>query len=68
MKIKDLAPLIGSEEIAIYKAVGEDMDAVSPDLYVGIADETPEELRRLSVVCMGVFDRGILEIQVRDKT
>ena len=68
MKIKELAPLIGAEKIAIYKAVGEDIDAVFPDLYVGIADEIPEDLRRLSVVCMGVYDRGVLEIQVRDKT
>lgn len=66
MKIKDLAPLLASTgKIAIYEAVGEDIDAVFPDLYVGFQDKIPPELLKRDIVGVGVYDQGILEIQVR---
>lgn len=61
MKIKDLAPLLLSQKIAIYEAVGEDF----PDLYRGNADEIPPELLERDIFIIGVYDRGILEIQIK---
>lgn len=66
MKIKDLAPLLSStRKIAIYEAVGEDIDAVFPDLYIGFSDKIPAELLAREIVGIGVYERGILEIQAR---
>ncbi len=62
MKIKDLARLLAStQKIAIYEAVGEDF----PDLYRGFPDKIPTELLAREIVGVGVYDRGILEIQAR---
>lgn len=61
MKIKDLSPLLQSEKIAIYEAVGEDF----PDLYRGNADKIPPEILERDIFTMGVYDRGILEIQAQ---
>ena len=66
MKIKDLAPLLAStRKIAIYEAVGEDIDAVFPYLHIGFPDKIPPELLEREIVAVGVYDRGILEIQAR---
>lgn len=66
MKIKELAPLLAStRKIAIYEAIGEDIDAVFPDLYIGFADKIPPELLAREIVGVGVYERGILEIQAR---
>lgn len=62
MKIKELAPLLASfQEIAIYEAAGEDF----PDLYRGLSDSIPPELLDRDIACIGVYERGILEIQAR---
>ena len=62
MKIKDLSPLLAStRKIAIYEEVGEDF----PDLYRGFPDTIPPELLAREIVGVGVYDRGILEIQAR---
>lgn len=62
MKIKDLAPLLASfQEIAIYEAAGEDF----PDLYRGLPDSIPPQLLERKIAVLGVYDRGILEIQAR---
>lgn len=64
MKIKDLAPLLSStRKIAIYEAIGEDIDAVFSDLYIGFSDKIPLELLAREIAGVGVYDRGILEIQ-----
>lgn len=68
MKIKDIAPLLSlTSKIAIYEAIGEDIEAIFPDLYIGQADEIPPELMKYDISGVGVYDRGILEIQVRNK-
>ena len=66
MKIKNLAPILSPfQRIAIYEAAGEDIGAVFADLYTGRSDEIPPELLARDIVSVGVYDRGILEIQAR---
>lgn len=67
MKIKDIAPLLLSQKIAIYEAIGKDIEAIFPDLYIGRANEIPPKLLKRDILYLGIYDRGILEIQVRNK-
>ena len=67
MKIKDVSPLLSMRKIAIYEAVGEDIEAVFPDLYIGEPDKIPPELLERDICCIGIYDRCILEIQVKKR-
>lgn len=64
MTLKTLLPVTHGK-IAIYKAVDDTPDADFVDLYVGDAKEVPQELLNRKIHVVAVFNRGILEMQVK---
>ena len=64
MTLKTLLPVTHGK-IAIYKAVDDTPDTDFVDLYVGDAKEVPQELLNRKIWVVVVYDRGIIEIQVK---
>lgn len=64
MTLKTLLPVTHGK-IAIYKAVEDTPDTEFVDLYVGDAKEVPKELLNRKILVVAVYDREILEVQVK---
>lgn len=66
MTIKNILD-VTSGQIAIYKAVDDTPapDRDYKDIYVGKVENVPPELYNKRVLVMAVYDRGIIEIQIK---
>lgn len=64
MTLKAILPITHGK-IAIYKGVDDTPDTDYVDLYVGNAKKAPQELSNRKIHIVAVYDRGILEVQIK---